>query len=230
MVAVLNELVAGDICALIDILHLRTATLEEPVLNAGDGFVLVIAEVGVEVEEVVGTDKLDLRCAKGYGASHVGTPAMGIAIPSLKIFAVNLEELGLILSTNRPAVALVVLSGCNGGVVERGVDGMSTSDLTGNNKVQTNTLLRQECFAWAEFQTSDEILGIVGILAVDALSVHDLGLVAQEAVVGFAKEREAEVTAILHAEERVAAAAGEDGDALGVNVDGLHDGWGHRIL
>jgi len=41
MIATMDELRLGGVCALVNILQLHTAFLVEPVLNTGDNFVLV---------------------------------------------------------------------------------------------------------------------------------------------------------------------------------------------
>ena len=79
-----------------------------------------------------------------------------------------------------------------------------------------------ESLHWSELQSADEVLVVVAILAVDALSVHHLELVGKHSVRQFAEERKTQVTSVLHAVQRVAAAARKVSRALGIDVDGLH--------
>ena len=60
MIGSVNERIGCGEGVLIDILNLQATLLVEPVLQAADGFMLVHAEVGIEVEEVVRSNKLKL--------------------------------------------------------------------------------------------------------------------------------------------------------------------------
>ena len=53
VVVTMYELVVAYVSTLIDVLHLNTALLVEPILETGNGFVLVHAQFGIEITEVV---------------------------------------------------------------------------------------------------------------------------------------------------------------------------------
>ena len=119
VVGSVDELIACGKGVLIDILHLQAALFEEPVLEACNGFVLVVAKVCVEVEEVVRADKLQLWCPQRNSSRQVCAPAVCIAVPAVQVFAVNLEGSGLVVGTYRGTVALVVLPILDAGVIYR---------------------------------------------------------------------------------------------------------------
>ena len=52
----------GYVGTLIDILHLETAFLEEPVLEASHDFVHVHLLIHIEIEEVVRADEIEVFC------------------------------------------------------------------------------------------------------------------------------------------------------------------------
>ena len=79
-------------------------------------------------------------------------------------------------------------------------------------------------------QSGNKVLEVIAVLPVDALSVHDLQLVAQLAVVGLTEEGEAQVAPVLNAQQGIAAATGQVRHALAVDIDGFHGGGGEGVL
>ena len=55
MVGTMDELSSLGVCAFVDILHLESALLVEPVLQTGNSLMLVHAQRSVKVEEIVRT-------------------------------------------------------------------------------------------------------------------------------------------------------------------------------
>ena len=90
--------------------------------------------------------------------------------------------------------------------VDLGVgDGVTVAYLSGGNDGEGVAELIAEL--------GDEVFRLVEVTVVDALAVHDAEFIG-ESLKRLSVDEEAEVTTCVPAEERVAAAAGEVGDAL----------------
>ena len=108
---------ASQISTLVNILNLHATLLVEPVLQATDGFVLVVAQVCIEVEEVVRANQLQplpqfrrTKASQRNCSRQVSAPTMRIAVPAVQIFAMHIESPRLVVSTDGTAMTLVVLS------------------------------------------------------------------------------------------------------------------------
>lgn len=139
MVGIVGELPASrgvlKRCALIYILQLDATTLVEPILESEDGLVLIHVLFHVVVEEIIRANQIQLGC-NGQNASNVCASAGHIVITTFQVFSTQTEMrvLRLVLKTCRPTIALVVLT-CNDIVVNRTVNGMSTTNLTCSDNV-----------------------------------------------------------------------------------------------
>ena len=180
VIAVMHKLITSDVCTLIDILQLHAALLEEPVLESCDDLVLILSEVGVEVEEIVRAHKLHFGCSQGHRACQVGSTAYCISVIAFEVFPMQLHGVTVIVEACRPAVTLIVLSIFDGGIglpvplrrnqdLWTGEDIVSTSNLSGGHEVQS--------FHGSVFQSSDEVFVVVAVLSVNTLSIHDLEFV-----------------------------------------------------
>ena len=74
------------------------------------------------------------------------------------------------------------------------------------------------------------VLLVVLVLHVHALALHHRQLVVEMVLQQVTVDHQSEVTAVLHAEERIAAAARQIGHALRIHVDELHLRRRERIL
>ena len=109
----MGEHLVIDISTLIDILHLEAALLEEPVLQTGNRLMLVHAERGVEIEEVIRAYELQ-SFVQGNGTSNVGTTAGGTSVLTFYIFPMYVEVFRFVVEAYRPAVTLIVVAFMNG--------------------------------------------------------------------------------------------------------------------
>ena len=107
MIGTMNKLIAPSVSTFIYILHLETALLIEPVLQTGNNLVLIHTEVGVEVEEVVTTYKINAITQRDV-SRQIGTTACDITVLTFKIFTMYVEVLRLVVKACRPTITLVV--------------------------------------------------------------------------------------------------------------------------
>ena len=129
MVGTMDELPSLSVCTLVDILHLEAAFFVEPVLKAGDSLVLIHAQRGVKVEEVVRTYDVE-SFGYGYVACHVGATAGSTAVLAFQIFAMHIQVCRLVVETNGPTVTLVVVALLDVRIIKRFFDGVTSSYLS----------------------------------------------------------------------------------------------------
>ena len=86
MTGFLDELSPEPVSTHIDVLHLHAAFLEEPILQAGDGLVLVHVQACVEIKEVIRAHELPLRRAEGHGAGDVAATTDGAGVIAIQVF------------------------------------------------------------------------------------------------------------------------------------------------
>ena len=91
---------------------------------------------------------------------------------------------------------------------------MSTTDLACCHEVKS--------FHRTILQPSDKVFFIIAVFFVYTLSVHDIHFIAESAIIGLSKERKTQVTTILNAHQRVAAATSQICDAFRIDVNGFH--------
>ena len=109
MIGSVGELPFQYVCAFVDILHLKAALLVEPILQTSNDLVLIHAERGVEIEEVVGSHDVE---ALDYGniACNIATTAGSTAVFAFQVFPMYVEMGRLIVKAYGPAIALVVVA------------------------------------------------------------------------------------------------------------------------
>ena len=119
--SVLEEGTVVSIGILIYILYLKTAFLEEPVLEAGNYLVHVSVVIDIEVEEVVGCYKIEVL-EETNGACDVSTATDSGIVLTAKEFTMDIERLGFVVETKGVTVATVVVTSLYRRTEYRGVD------------------------------------------------------------------------------------------------------------
>ncbi len=130
--------------------------------------------------------------------------------------------MALPFSTCRPAVTGVVLAHLNIWVIDRRRNGVALTQLSRHHHAP---ILHR-----TEIQTSNHILLVVSILAVDALTVHQRQLIIEMVLEEETIKLDTQVTTIVHTIKRVGATARQERHTLGADIDQFQFRWRKWIL
>ena len=212
---------------------MQTALLVEPILQAGRHVRLLpavhlrVAVVGLSAgHEVDGFDKWhtcrDVAAATAYlsvlAAQPLGTYADGACL------LVGAGRIGtsLELGTHAVAVALVVVAHGDVGVPRRRTYGIARAQVAAGHQPQAAD--------GPHLELGKEVLLVVEVTTVDALSAHQRQFVVQAVAQQVAIDHESHVASVVHAVQGVGSLACQIEHGLRIDVDELQLSGRQRVL
>ena len=220
----------------VDVLCLEAALLVKPVLQTN--YVLGLfhtAQIFVIIEIIVTCNNVKLLeqrrchgdvCAVGrvaavLAAKIFGTDYDGAHVPIVGATTVDVGACGAVFCAERPTMTLVIVARVDvGGVNERTV-GICQS-------VAVASLSRHYYFEYVGgqyFPSCREVLLVVAVFGIDALTIEECHFIVQMLVDDVAVHHYAKVSAVLNTVQRVRTATGKVCSGLRVDVDEFHLGW-----